>query len=262
MSFFLRLFGFVVLLPSLAHAASLGIPGNGAKLSGVSVISGWKCEAEGDLTIVFNDDGKHIPLLYGTERTDVRANGQCLDNDHDNVGFVAIQNWGNLGDGEHTAIAYDDGVEFARSTFTVTTPGTDFLTEASKQVTVEDFPNTGDTTVLEWNQGTQHFEIVDFMGSGPFECMEGLTLHPGEMCSGSLMVFGHEVGFILAVNAEGQGCVEVDVPPDFPVGIPEIPCFNTGQDFEDFLSRLQVSGASITDNPDGSWTINSFPTDF
>ena len=46
------------------------------------------------------------------------------ENDHDKVGFVAIWNWGNLGDGEHTAIAYDDGVEFARSTFTVTTPGT------------------------------------------------------------------------------------------------------------------------------------------
>ena len=42
MSFFLRLFGFVVLLPSLAHAASfsLGPPKDGDKLSGVSVIFG------------------------------------------------------------------------------------------------------------------------------------------------------------------------------------------------------------------------------
>ena len=262
MSFLLRLFGFVVLLPSLAHAATLGIPGDGAKLSGVSVISGWKCEAEGDLTIVFNDDGTHIPLLYGTERTDVRANGQCLENDHDNVGFVAIWNWGNLSDGEHTAVAYDNGVEFDRSTFTVTTPGEAFLTGASKQVTVDDFPNPGDTTVLEWNQGTQHFEIVDFMGSGPFECMEGLTLHPGEMCSGSLMVFGQEIDFTFAVNDAGQGCVEVEVPPEFPATIPEIPCFNTGQEFEDFLSRFGVSGAAVTRNADDSWTINSFPTDF
>ena len=108
-AFLLRLWlGLIVLAPSLAHAATLGIPGDRAKLSGVSVISGWKCEAEGDLTIVFNDDGKHIPLLYGTERPDVRANGQCLDNNHDNVGFVAIWNWGNLGDGTHTAAAYDD----------------------------------------------------------------------------------------------------------------------------------------------------------
>ncbi len=252
MSFLLRLFGFVVLLPSLAHAATLGIPGDGAKLSGVSVISGWKCEAEGDLTIVFNDDGTHIPLLYGTERTDVRANGQCLENDHDNVGFVAIWNWGNLSDGEHTAVAYDNGVEFDRSTFTVTTPGEAFLTGASKQVTVDDFPNPGDTTVLEWNQGTQHFEIVDFMGSGPFECMEGLTLHPGEMCSGSINFSGQEIGFTFTVDADGQGCVEVDI------GI-SIPCFDTGEAFENTLSTFGVSGAAVTRNDDDSWTIHSFP---
>ena len=208
MCFLLRLFGFVVLLPSLAHAATLEIPGNGAKLSGVSVISGWKCEAEGDLTIVFNDDGKHIPLLYGTERPDVLNVGAC---DSADVGFVAIWNWGNLGDGEHTAAAYDNGVKFAESTFTVTTPGAGFLTGASKQVTVDDFPNPGDTTVLEWNEATQHFEIVDFMGSGPFECMEGLTLHPGEMCSGSINFSGQEIGFTFTVEADGQGCVEVDI---------------------------------------------------
>ncbi len=253
MSFFLRLLGFMVLLPSLAHAATLEIPGNGAKLSGVSVISGWKCEA-GNLTIVFNDDGTHIPLLYGTERTDVRANGQCLDNDHDNVGFVAIWNWGNLGDGEHTAIAYDDGVEFARSAFTVTTPGVGFLTGASKEITVEDFPNPGDTTVLEWNQGTQHFEIVDFMGSGPFECMEGLTLHPGEMCSGSINFAGQEIGFTVTVDATGQACVEV-------TGVTlqgGDPCFDTTEDFDRAFGTF---GAAATRNEDGSWTINRFPSE-
>ena len=211
MSFVLRLFGLVVLLPSLAHAATLDIPGNGAKLSGVSVISGWKCKAEGALTIVFNDDGNHIPLLYGTRRSDVLNAGAC---DSADVGFVAIWNWGNLGDGTHTAAAYDDydnnKEPFARSTFTVTTPGDDFLEGASKQVTVEDFPNPGDTTVLEWNQGTQHFEIVDFMGSGPFECAEGLTLHPGEMCMGSINFGGQEIGFTFSVDADGRGCVEVD----------------------------------------------------
>ena len=117
-AFLLRIcLGLTVLVPSLAHAAVLGNPKDGASYSGIGVISGWKCEAEGALTIVFNDDGKHIPLLYGTERTDVRASGQCLDNNHDNVGFVAIWNWGDLGDGTHTAMAYDNGAKFAESTF-------------------------------------------------------------------------------------------------------------------------------------------------
>ena len=91
--------------------------------------------------------------------------------------------------------------------------------------------------------------------------MEGLTVGLEEMCSGSLMVFGHEVGFIFAVNAEGQGCVEVEVPPEFPVGIPEIPCFDTAEKFENLLNTFGVSDVDVTKNDDGSWTINSFPTD-
>ena len=254
MSFFLRLFGLVVLLPSLAHAATLGIPGKGAKLSGVGVISGWKCEAEGDLTVVFNDDGKHIPLLYGTERTDVREAGACGEA---NVGFVAIWNWGNLGDGEHTAVAYDNGVEFDRSTFTVTTTGVDFLEGASKELTVEDFPYPGDTIVLEWNQSTQHFEIVDFMGSEPIdlggepidlgECVEGLTLAPEETCTGSVI----GIDFTISIDEAGQACIDTDgeVP-----GVDR--CY---PDVASFPETFAAFGIAATKHSDGSWTIDSLP---
>ena len=61
-------------------------------------------------------------MLYGSERPDVRDAGACASAD---VGFVAIWNWGELGD-DHTAVAYDNDVEFARNTFTVTTFGTIF----------------------------------------------------------------------------------------------------------------------------------------
>ncbi len=40
MHLLLRLCGLVVLAPALVHAAMLEIPGNGAKLSGIGVISG------------------------------------------------------------------------------------------------------------------------------------------------------------------------------------------------------------------------------
>ena len=246
MSFLLWLCGLVVLLPSLAHAATLGIPGNGAKLSGVSVISGWKCEAEGALTIVFNDDGNHIPLLYGTERTDVRDAGACSDAD---VGFVAIWNWGNLGDGEHTAVAYDDGVPFAESTFTVTTPGDDFLEGVSKQVTVEDFPHPGDTTVLEWNQGTQHFEIVDFMEMGPTDlgmCTVGMTVRTGESCTGTILAFS----YTFTVNADRQACIS-------GTGLDAVDgCYATPDVLPDSVTGL---GVDLTRNTDGSWTINGLP---
>ena len=257
--------GLMILVPSLAHAqltSALGIPGDGASVSGVGVISGWKCQAE-EITVEFlNDAGERIvinegdtsnpvPMLYGSERPDIRDNGRCLENTHDKVGFVAIWNWGELGDGTYTAVAYDNGEEFDRNTFTVTTLGTNFLTGASKRVTVDDFPDPGDTTVLEWNEGTQHFEIVDFMGS---ECVEGLTLHPGEMCMGSINLAGQEIGFTFTVEADGRGCVETEIE------IP-LPCFDTAEEFENLLSRFEVSGVDVTRNADDSWTINSFPAE-
>jgi len=91
--------GLVVLVPSLAHAASLENPSGGLFYSGVGVISGWKCEANGELTVRFNG-GEPVPLVYGSERTDVRDAGAC---DSPDVGFVTFFNWARLGDGTHTA---------------------------------------------------------------------------------------------------------------------------------------------------------------
>ena len=69
MRLLLRLCGLVVLTPALVHAAVLEIPGNGAKLSGIGVISGWKCEASGTITVRLND-GDPIPLPYRRERAE------------------------------------------------------------------------------------------------------------------------------------------------------------------------------------------------
>ena len=146
----------LVLASSLTHAASLDVPSNGDRLSGIGIIHGWKCTQEGEITIAFND-GAPIPASSGAPRGDTRA--ACRN--EGNNGFYTFWNWALLGDGEHTAIAYDNGVEFARSTFTVTTTGEEFLTGAHAQVLVEDFPSPGETTVLEWNQSTQHFEMVN-----------------------------------------------------------------------------------------------------
>ena len=134
----------------------LEIPGPNATLSGIGVISGWKCHA-GELTVRF-DGGDPIPLLYGAERKDVLNAGACDDAD---VGFVSIWNWGNLSDGPHVAVVYDDGVEFDRSTFTVVTTGEAFLQGASGECVVEDFPASGEQGRFLWNEATQHMELAE-----------------------------------------------------------------------------------------------------
>ena len=116
----------------------------------------WKCDA-GELTVRF-DGGEPVPLLHGAERADVLNAGVC---DHANVGFLSIMNWGNLDDGEHTAVVYDDGVEFGRSVFTVRRFRDAFVTGASLTLPVQDFPHQGDSAVFTWSQATQHLELAD-----------------------------------------------------------------------------------------------------
>ena len=76
-------------------------------LSGIEVISGWKCDA-GELTVRFNG-GSPLSLVYGSERKDVLDAKAC---DQAEVGFVSIMNWGELGDGPHTAVVCDDDVQY------------------------------------------------------------------------------------------------------------------------------------------------------
>ena len=150
-------FVLVVSYSSVSIAATLDIPAPQTVLSGIGVILGWKCHA-GELTIRFNG-GSPIPLLHGAERNDVLEAGACS---HANVGFVTIMNWGNLGDGYHTAVAYDNGREFARSRFKVVTPGEAFTPDyMTGECVSEDFPAPGDESRFVWNQSTQHMELVE-----------------------------------------------------------------------------------------------------
>lgn len=201
-SFSLHLcFGLCLLGPSLAYAAYLDIPGNGSTLSGIGVISGWKCEATA-ITVVI-DDGTPIPMLHGSERGDTR--GACGNT---NNGFLAIFNYALLADGEHTAVAYDNGKEFARSTFEVGTLGEEFVRGARAEVRVEDFPSPGESTLLVWNEASQHFEVAPEPSGGGSSggsggsggvCRAGLVVQPGESCT-------HPTnGETFSVDASGTG---------------------------------------------------------
>jgi hypothetical protein len=137
----------------VAAQGVLEIPQRNSFQSGIGNLSGWKCTA-GRLSVSF-DEGPPIPVLYGSLREDTRA--ICGDADN---GFILLWNWSLLGDGRHTVQVFDDNVPFATTTFSVVTPGTEFLTQARASITVPDFPRTGETTTLRWQESTQSFVMV------------------------------------------------------------------------------------------------------
>ena len=157
------LFGLVSLgmvIAAASWAAVLESPADGSVLSGIGFISGWKCDA-GRITVAI-DDGDPLAVAMRQERSGLPEAGECGGTtDH---GFVMWINWALLGDGEHVVVAYDDGVAFARSTFTVGTTGEAFLEGVSRRTVVDDFPEPGQRTLLEWNESTQHFEIAAVWG--------------------------------------------------------------------------------------------------
>ncbi len=139
----------------------LEIPAPGTLVSGIGFITGWKCEAR-RLTARINK-GDPILLATGIPRTDTRS--VCGDTTN---GFITQVNWSwpHLGTGQHTVVVYDDGVEFARSTFTVGSTGEEFLKGVSVEIDVPDFPAPGETGRFVWSEATQHLELQDVRPAG------------------------------------------------------------------------------------------------
>ena len=119
--------------------------------SGTGVIAGWRCAAERiDIAI----DGVMFQAAYGTSREDTRD--ICGDADN---GFGLLVNWNLFGDVQHHVQALADGIEFAHATLSVSTFGTEFLTGVTGQYALMDFPQTGMTTPVQWQEPLQNFVI-------------------------------------------------------------------------------------------------------
>ena len=134
--------------------ARLENPAPASFQSGISVISGWACEAQ---EIVIELNGIPLPAAYGTER-EPAVQQRC---GHSDAGFSLLWNWNNLGAGTHTVRALADGVEFANTTVQVTTFGEPFMREASGRFDLSNFPTAGETTVVQWEESLQNFVITD-----------------------------------------------------------------------------------------------------
>ena len=148
-----------LLVATGASAAVFEIPANNGNASGIGYFSGWKCPPNDDISIVV-DGGTPIPVPSRVRRSDTAS---TCGNDGRN-GFISQINFNLFGNGVHTAVVRQGGVQFAQTTFSVTTFGVNFLSGVSGTYVLNGFPSTGATTTVEWVQGQQNFVIVDTTG--------------------------------------------------------------------------------------------------
>lgn len=133
---------------------SLEFPAQNTTVSGITLFSGWHCDAE---IIEISVNGQILKAAYGTSREDTQT--ACGDSDN---GFGLLFNMSLLGDGQHEVVAFADGQEFARSTFDVERLSTgEFMRGAFGEVTLRNFPSDGREIELEWNQAAQNFFITE-----------------------------------------------------------------------------------------------------
>lgn len=130
-------------------------PADGSVQSGIGIVSGWVCDA-GSIEARI-DGGPPQSVGYGTGRGDTE--GICGDADN---GYGLLVNWGLYGDGEHTVEVFADDESLGASTFTVSTFGVSFLSDAEGSFTLEDFPEPGAEVDVDWDQGQQGFVVTDF----------------------------------------------------------------------------------------------------
>ena len=129
-------------------------PSQGSYTSGIYMFSGWACDA--DLIEIVINGGSGLKAAYGTDRGDTR--GICGDSDN---GFGLLFNMANLGTGEHTAVAFADGLEIGRSTFSVQRLSTgEFLRGAENLVVANNFPTIPSESWLVWTESAQNYAIA------------------------------------------------------------------------------------------------------
>ncbi|WP_456404162.1 PhoPQ-activated protein PqaA family protein [Thiolapillus sp.] len=127
-------------------------PAQGSFQSGISVISGWACDAE-NIEIEL-DDEFYLGAGYGARRADT----QKICGDADN-GFGLLYNLNLQGDGLHKVRALTDGRVIGSTEFTVTTLGAPFRRGLSGVYQLSDFPEQGQSVSVTWQQSQQNFAI-------------------------------------------------------------------------------------------------------
>jgi hypothetical protein len=103
------------------------------------------------------DGGPSLVVPFGGERVDtVGVCGGQVNN-----GFGLLYNYNRLTPGTHTISVFVNGVQLGATVqFTVQTLGGEFLEGLQGRRYLDNFPGSGQRTVVEWQQSKQNFGIV------------------------------------------------------------------------------------------------------
>lgn len=137
----------------------IGTPNADKVISGVSVVSGYHCSSK-DIDVYIDNS-----IYLGKAGAGTTLQGTLAVCGRTDTGWSILYNFNNLASGQHTVTAYADGQIFDSHNFsTVRSGGVPWLTNVSKTITAENFPQTGQTAILEWEQSYQNFivkQIID-----------------------------------------------------------------------------------------------------
>ena len=124
--------------------------------SGLSVLSGWVCEADSIVFEIGDDPLSPFQAAAGTLRPDTapHCEGQA------ETGFGLLYNWNRVGDGDHTVRLVIDGAVVDTRTVTVTTLGQEVMYGLARTAEVADFPSPGEVVAVEWQEAHQNFVIT------------------------------------------------------------------------------------------------------
>lgn len=140
------------LLVSSAFAeGALENPRNNSFQSGISIFSGWYCDAEKIELIIDNRPAK--TAAYGTPRKDTES--VCGDTDN---GFGLLFAFNVFGAGIHTVSVLADGIEFDRATFSVDYLNPGYVRGLSSWVDIT-VPDLGKKATLIWQESIQGYVI-------------------------------------------------------------------------------------------------------
>ena len=124
--------------------------------SGLSVLSGWVCEADSIVFEIGDDPLSPFQAAAGTLRPDTAPHCEG----EPETGFGLLYNWNRVGDGDHTVRLVIDGEVVDTRTVTVTTLGQEVMWGLTRTAEVAAFPSPGEVVTVEWQEAHQNFVVT------------------------------------------------------------------------------------------------------